>query len=244
MSSEKIFLSIVAPAYNEEDNIESVVRYWEKVLKENDLQGEIVITNDGSSDNTGKILEGLQQEYPNLVVVTFEKNGGYGRALSSSIIHARGRYVLTTDSDGQFDVAEYKCLMEKLEADQCDVVTGFRIKKADSPVRVFADRMLNKIVRLFFGTRLTDTNCALKLFKREALQSISIDANGFPTPTELVLKLEALGCSIAETGITHLEREGGISKLKTFSTGINFLKFLVYLKLKIRLYQSGILSKL
>lgn len=244
MPSKEIFLSIVAPAYNEEANIETVVHYWQKVLSENKLQGEIVITNDGSSDRTGDILKELKKEYPNLRVVSFKKNGGYGRALSSSIAHAKGQYILTTDSDGQFDVAEYKLLLEKLEKSGYDFITGFRIKKADSFVRVLADRMLNKIVRLFFGTRLTDTNCALKLFKREALQSISIDAKGFPTPTELVLKLEALGYLTTEVGITHQEREGGMSKLKTFSTGINFLKFLLYLKLKIWLYRSGVLNKL
>ena len=244
MPANNIFISFVAPAYNEEDNIESVVRYWEKVIVENDLQGEIVITNDGSSDRTGEILKELKKEYANLRVITFKKNGGYGRALSSSIAHARGEYILTTDSDGQFDVAEYKQLLEKMENGRYDMVTGFRKRKADGFVRVLADRMLNKIVRLFFGTRLTDTNCALKLFKRRALQAISIDANGYPTPTELVLKLEALGHPVTEVGITHLEREGGMSKLKTFSTGINFLKYLIYLKLKIRLHRSGVLNKL
>jgi glycosyltransferase involved in cell wall biosynthesis len=244
MPSKDIFLSIVAPAYNEEANIESVIRYWQKILSEDRLPGEIVITNDGSTDRTGEFLKRLKKEYPNLKVINFKTNGGYGRALSTSIAYARGKYILTTDSDGQFDVAEYKLLLNKLEKGGYDVVTGFRKRKVDSLAKVFADRVLNKIVRLFFGIRLTDTNCALKLFKREVIQSINIDANGYPTPTELLLKLNALGYSIAETGITHFEREGGKSKLKILSTGINFLKFLLYLKLKVRLYRSKVLNKL
>jgi len=83
--SEKIFLSVVAPVFNEEENIESVIRYWSKVLWESGRSSEIVVTNDGSKDNTAQILENLQKDIPNLKVITHEVNGGYGRALSSSI---------------------------------------------------------------------------------------------------------------------------------------------------------------
>ncbi len=240
-NNSKVFLSIVAPAYNEEENIEAVVRYWEQLLATEERRGEIVITNDGSQDNTKQILDRLQQEFPNLSVIHHEKNGGYGQALATAIKHSRGSYVLTTDSDGQFDVAEYKLLWQKLNEGDYDLVTGFRKKKSDSLPKVLADRVLNFLVRLLFGVKLRDTNCALKLFKGKLVRQLSIEAVSYPTPTELVIKANALGYRIGEVGITHLQRTAGESKLKTWHTGVNFFKFLCYLKLKLWLLRQKII---
>jgi len=83
--SEEIFISVVAPVFNEEENIENVIRYWSEVLWASKQNSEIVVTNDGSQDRTAEILANLQKDIPNLKVITHEVNGGYGRALSSSI---------------------------------------------------------------------------------------------------------------------------------------------------------------
>ncbi|MBC7261055.1 MAG: glycosyltransferase family 2 protein, partial [Chloroflexi bacterium] len=106
-----IFLSITAPAYNERENIEKLVTYWESLFTRDGIQGEIVIGEDGSTDGTKDILRGLQSKYDNLIVVDHAVNQGYGFALSSAIARSRGDYVLTIDSDGQFDAAEYTLLL-------------------------------------------------------------------------------------------------------------------------------------
>lgn len=239
--SNDIFLSVVTPVFNEEENIENVLRYWNDVLDSTDFSSEIVVTNDGSKDRTPDILAGLQKDIPRLKVISYEINGGYGRALSSSIKNSSGTWVITLDSDGQFDLKEYKLLLDKTLSENLDGVTGFRKKKQDTFIRVAADRILNKIVRFMFKVRFRDTNCALKLIKGNLIRDINLEARGYPNPTEIVVKLSVLGARLGEVGITHYEREGGLSKLNPFATGINFLKFLIYLKIKIKLYNKKIL---
>jgi len=242
--NKDIFLSVVAPVYNEEENIENVLRYWNDVLGAADFESEIVLTNDGSTDNTAGILASLQEEFPRLRVTSFEQNRGYGRALTSSIQASRGEWVVTLDSDGQFDLKEYKGLLEKALSEGLDGVTGYRKKKEDTPFRVFADRVLNLIVRTMFGVRFRDTNCAMKLIRGEFIRRVNIEARGYPAPTELTIKLCKLGARIGEMGITHMERQGGLSKLNPLGVSINFLKFLFYLRLRIYLYDKSIIHTL
>ncbi len=242
--NKDIFLSVVAPVYNEEENIENVVSYWNKVLDSAEFASEIVLTNDGSTDNTASILARLQKELPRLKVVSFERNGGYGKALTTSIQASSGEWVVTLDSDGQFDLKEYAGLLDKALSEGLDGVTGYRKKKEDTRFRVFADRTLNLIVRTMFRVRFRDTNCALKLIKGSFIRRTNIEARGYPAPTELTVKLCKIGASIGEMGITHIERQGGLSKLNPFAVSINFLKFLFYLRFKIYLYDKKIIHTL
>jgi len=239
-----IFMSVVAPVFNEEDNIETVLRYWDSILASASFSSEIVVTNDGSRDKTSDILSRLQKEIPRLKVISHEINGGYGRALSTSINNSSGKWVVTLDSDGQFDLKEYGLLLNKAQTENLDGVIGFRKKKQDTFIRVYGDRLLNKIVRILFKTDFKDTNCAFKIIKGPLIRNIYLEARGYPNPTETVIKLSASGAKLGEIGITHLEREGGMSKLHPIATGINFLQFLFFLKLKIVLYNKKILYKL
>ncbi len=237
-------LSVTAPVFNEEDNIERVLTYWDEVFKSAEIDGEIVITNDGSTDKTAGILQGLQEKIPRLRVVAHKQNGGYGRALSSAIRNSCGQWVVTIDSDGQFDLKDSIPLLTQALAEDLDGVTGYRGKKQDTLFRVFADRALNVIVRALFGIKYRDTNCALKVVKGDFLRQVNIEARGYPAPTETLIKLNRLGARIGEGRVTHLERVGGLSKLKPFQTSINFLKFLVYLKFKIYLYRTKVIHSL
>lgn len=243
-TSERPEISICAPAFNEEEGIAEVVRYWAQVIHEDGIRGQIVVANDGSTDRTLEILRELQEEFPFLVVVDYEPNRGYGYALSQAMARADGEYVVTIDSDGQFDAAEYRLLLTELRRGGYDLVTGYRKGKRDTFVRVVADRGLNVLVRLVFGLRLRDTNCALKLLRRDVAQAIEIEARGYPTPTEILVKADTLGYRIGEVGITHMERLAGESKLKTFRTAWQMGWFLVYLKMKQVLYRARILNRI
>lgn len=253
------YVSFTMPAYNEEDNIERTVRECQDGFNKASIAGvpsksesnggkwgEIVVTNDCSKDRTGEILRALQHEMPNLVVVTHHgKNQGYGRALSDAIQASRGQYIATIDSDGQFDPNDLPNLLDSLDSgSDPDCVAGFRKKKKDSFIRVFADRGLNFIVRTLFGIKHRDTNCAFKLIRGDILRNLNIETNGFQTPTEIILKLNAMGKSMVECGVTHRDREEGTSKLRVVKTSVDFLRFLFYLRTKIGLYRKGILAKL
>jgi glycosyltransferase involved in cell wall biosynthesis len=241
-SREEIFLSICAPAYNEEETIETVVRHFDDVLAEGKLPGEIVIGNDGSTDRTATILQSLQAELPRLRVVCLPENRGYGAALSAAVAASRGKYVLTLDSDGQFDAAEFPALLAELLRGGYDLVTGYRQEKQDRITRVLADRAFNMMVRGLFRLPLRDTNCALKLIDGQLARALKVEARGFPTPTELLVKAQTLGYHIGEVAITHHERAGGTTKLKALRTSWQMAVFLVYLKYKQILYRTRILN--
>lgn len=236
-----VFLSITAPAYNERENIENMVTYWQGVFADDGIHGEIIIGEDGSTDGTKGILAELQGRFDNLLVVDHAVNRGYGYALSSAIAASQGEHVLTIDSDGQFDAAEYRLLMAEMDKGY-DVVTGYRRRKQDSLLRVVADRVLNLIIRLLFRLPLRDTNCALKLFKGPVARRLKIEARGYPTPTELLVRAQTLGYRIGEVGITHHERAGGASKLKALRTSWHMLLFLAYLKYKQVLFRLNVIN--
>jgi glycosyltransferase involved in cell wall biosynthesis len=237
-------LSIVAPVYNEAEGIAQVVQYWLKVLQQNGASAEIVLANDGSTDRTLEILENLSENIPLLKVVSYSPNRGYGYALKTAIRASTGKWVITLDSDGQFDLADFPSLLKLQSEKQLDFVTGYRMKKKDNLFRVIADRSLNLIVRTMFSVSLRDTNCAMKLIRGELARTLNIEAKGYPTPTEITIKLITLGAKTSETGVHHLERLQGQSKLKFFRTVVSFFRFLFYLRKKVRLYKAGILQTL
>lgn len=244
MNSEVVELSVVAPVYNEAEGIEEIIRYWSQILKQNPYSSEIVLANDGSTDRTLEILRKMEAEIPNLRVVSYEPNRGYGYALRSAIRASKGRWIVTLDSDGQFDLADANKLMELRAKQDYDFVTGYRMKKKDNIFRILADRALNLIVRFLFHVRLRDTNCAMKLIQGDAARNLNIESKGYPTPTEITLKLIALGARTGEQGVTHSERLRGQSKLRLLGTSISFFRFLLYLKKKIQLHKAGIIQNL
>jgi dolichol-phosphate mannosyltransferase len=244
MTESGVELSVVAPVYNEAEGIEEVVRYWNGVLSGINLSSEIVLANDGSTDRTLDILQQLELSIPILRVVSYSPNRGYGYALKTAIRASKGEWVITLDSDGQFDLADFTKLYALCSRNDLEFVTGFRMKKKDNVFRIMADRGLNLFVRILFGTSLRDTNCAMKLVKGDIVRSLNIEAKGYPTPTEITLKLVTLGAKTGEEGVTHSERLRGQSKLHFLRTSISFFRFLFYLKRKIRLYKAGIIQSL
>lgn len=236
-------MSIVMPAYNEEANIEDTVRASFRALAATGLDGEVVVANDGSTDSTLAILNGLTGEFPNLVVVGHKRNMGYGAALKSAITASSGEYIVTIDSDGQFDIGELASFVGG-GLNGTAVITGYRRKKQDTLFRVGANRGLNALISLLFGMSLKDINCAFRLYRADALRSINIESSGYQAPSEIMIKLSDLGCGVREIGVGHLPRRGGKSALRPFRTIAQTSAFLIYLKLKLVLYRKGMLNSI
>ena len=232
---------MAAPCFNEAEGIAAVVADWDAVLTTRPECTEIVLCNDGSTDGTAAVLENLQSRFPRLQAVHHTANGGYGRALAAAIAATSGQYVVTIDSDGQFDLADAFVLIEELERGGYDGVTGWRVGKKDSTLRVLADRGMNLLVRALFRVSLRDTNCAIKVVKGDVLRALRIEARGYPTPTEICLRLIARGYRLGEHSVTHRERTAGASKLQPWRTAWSFLRFLFYLRCKLKLHRAGII---
>jgi glycosyltransferase involved in cell wall biosynthesis len=226
-------LSICAPAFDEEECIEDVVAGLLAMLDREAIDGEVLITDDGSRDRTPQILKRMSEADPRLRVVSPGRNQGYGRALRAAIGEARGDFVVTIDSDGQFDPNDIPRLLARQREADFDLVTGHRVRKRDTPLRVGADLGLRALVRTLFGVRVRDPNCALKLIRRRWVQGAKLEADGYPTPTEIVVRAHHEGLAIADIGVAHLPRAGGTTKLRLLRTAVDASRFLLGLRLRL-----------
>ena len=204
-------LSYFFPAHNEEANLAGLVEEALATLAGLAVTFEIIVVNDGSRDSTAAIADELAAAHPDVVrAVHHPTNLGYGSALRSGLGAARYELVAFTDGDRQFHVADLGRLTERLAAaDAPDVVVGFRIKRADPLIRTIYARVYRLANRLLFGLRVTDVDCACKLFRRDALDGLRVESGGAFFSAELLIKLRAAGRSVAEVGVAHYPRTAG-----------------------------------
>jgi len=204
-------LSYFFPAHNEEANLAGLVEEALATLPSLADTFEIIAVNDGSRDRTAAIADELTAAHPNLVrAVHHPTNLGYGAALRSGLAAARYELVAFTDGDRQFQVKDLGRLTERLRGgDDPDVVVGFRIKRADPPIRTIYARLYRLANRIFFGLTITDVDCACKLFRREALDGLRVESGGAFFSAELLIKLRAAGRSVVEVGVPHYPRTAG-----------------------------------
>ncbi len=204
-------LSYFFPAHNEEANIEALVAEALETLPQLAETFEIIAVDDGSRDRTGEIADRLAAENPDVVrVVHHMPNRGYGGALRSGFEHSRYELLCFTDGDLQFKIADLGRLIDRMgQPDKPDVVVGFRIKRADPFIRIAYARTYKLANRIFFGLRVTDVDCAAKLFRREALDGVRVESGGAFFSAELLIKILQQGRSIAEVGVPHYARTAG-----------------------------------
>lgn len=203
-------LSFFFPAHNEAENIEPLVREALGALSAMADQFEIIAVNDGSRDGTAEIADRLAAEHLSVRVIHHPTNRGYGAALRSGFAAARYPLVAFLDGDRQFRVADLVRLLDRIaKADAPDVVVGYRLRRADPPLRLVYARLYRLALRIFFGLRVRDPDCACKLFKRAALEGIRLESGGAFMSAELLIKLQHSGRKLAETGVPHYPRTAG-----------------------------------
>ena len=204
-------LSYFFPAHDEAENIEALVAEALEVLPRFADRFEIIAVDDGSRDETPQLADALASRHPGVVrVVHHEVNRGYGAALRSGFRAARYPLVCFTDGDRQFRLGDLGRLLERLEGnDRPDVVAGYRLRRADPAVRLLYARAYRACLRLFFGLRVRDPDCACKLIRRDALRDVRLESGGAFLSAELLIKLRERGCRIVEVGVPHYPRTAG-----------------------------------
>ena len=200
-------LSVVLPAYNEQDNISHTIKKVFTIIPRFAEEFEVIVTNDGSTDNTKGCLEALSDKYTSLKVITHEVNKGYGAALRSGFSKAKYDYIFYTDGDGQFDVEEIEKLVCLLSS--CDIAAAFRMTRSDGLHRALNAHAYNLFVNLLFGLNVKDIDCAFKLLKRGVFDSIDLKSNGAFISAELLIKAKKKGYVIKQCGVKHLARKKG-----------------------------------
>lgn len=200
-------ISVFFPCYNEEDNVErTVVKAIETLSKIADVY-EVVVVNDGSADRTLEKAQALAQKYPQVNVVSHEKNKGYGAALRTGFQHAQHDFVCFTDADGQFDFSEVKKFLAVIETR--DAVLGYRLKRQDKIHRKINTFIYKMVVDFLFGLRVKDIDCAFKMFRKEVFSKVFIESDGAVASAELLIKLKNAGFSFEEVGVSHYPRAAG-----------------------------------
>lgn len=201
-------LSIFFPFWNEEKNIEKVISAAIPVANSVASKWEIIMVDDGSSDNTLKIARNLAKNNSNLKVVTDSVNRGYGAALKAGFNNARYDLVVFNDGDNQFDFSEVSKFLEKIE--KSDIVIGYRKKRLDNPFRHFLMNLLKVWDFVLFGLYFRDIDCGFKLFKKEAIRKIMpLRSEGAMITTEILARAKKKKLKIAEVEVFHYPRKFG-----------------------------------
>jgi len=222
-------LSIIVPAYNEEENIADVISKIDSSL---DLPCELFVVNDYSTDRTHFIVEELSQKYPNLKLVHNTGEKGFANAVRSGFNQATGELVVVVMGDLCDDLGTIKRMLLKAE-EGYDVVCAARYIKGgarigSSKVKGFFSFFVSWSLHYFIGIPTHDIANAFKLYRRKVLDSINIESKGFELSLEIPLKAYYLGFKITEVPTVWRERQKGKSHFKMLSSFPSYLKFYLW----------------
>jgi glycosyltransferase involved in cell wall biosynthesis len=233
----------VLPCYNEELNIERTIRDCLTWFDAAGVDGEVIVTNDGSKDGSLALLRRLQSEIPNLKVVNHEVNQGYGAAIRSGCDAAEKTWVAFMDSDGQFHARDIERLFAVI--DGADYATGIREKRADNFQRWLNSRMYQTFVRLMLGVRPTDLNCGMKLFRRSVWTKIRpVVATGALINAEMFYAMKTNRIVWKEAHVPHYPRVAGTPTGANLKVIIRTFWELAKLKRSRRNYEAKLAAEL
>jgi len=240
-AEQRVAISIVVPAMNEQDNISLLYAQLVSLLDQLEKPYEIIFIDDGSTDNTFNVMKGLYEEHPDIVrVVRFRKNFGKTPALVAGFGHARGDVVFTMDGDLQDDPLEIPRYLEKLD-EGYDLVTGWKFPRLYPLSKTFPSHVFNGLVNKLTGVHLHDINCGFKAYRREVIEDPHLKLYG-DFHRFIPVIAASRGFRVAEIKVRHHPRKFGVSKFgaKRFAQGLidlmNILFLVTFLRWPLRLF--------
>lgn len=201
-------ISVVVPVFNEEESVLHFYAELKKILPSLTKEHEIIFIDDGSFDKTLDLIKDLEKKDKSVSVFSFRRNHGKAEALTFGFQKAKGDLILTMDADLQDKPSEIKKLLEK-QKEGYDLVSGWRKDRKDSFAKVIFSKTFNKFASMFWGTKLHDYNCGLKLYTRDAAKSLNL-YGGMHRFIPLLVAQE--GFTITEVAVVHDIRRYGKSK--------------------------------
>ena len=225
-------ISVFFPCYNEQENVGRTTEKALEVLEKLGTDFEVIIVDDGSADNTGKIGDDYAVGDDRVKVVHHPHNLGYGVALQSGFKAATKELVFYTDGDGQFDISEMPPLLELM--DRYDIVSCYRLNRRDSVVRKINGWCWTKLVCLLFGLKIRDIDCAFKLYKRVIFDNIELSSTGALIDTEILARATRKGYRIVQKGVHHYPRKAGEQSGANLRVILRAFRELLKLQRKIR----------
>ncbi len=230
METKEPYISVILPCLNEEKAIDFCVKSIVEVTSKNNLDAEIIVVDNGSTDNSQQIVQKLILNYSNLVLL-HEPVKGYGSAYQNGLRNARGKYIFMTDADATYDFEDIPRFIKKLEEGN-DLVVGNRFSgMMESNSMTFSHKwignpILSLLVKLFFKVKIHDIHCGARAISREAYSKITLYTLGMEFASEMIIKSAKAKLKVAEIPIKYKMRIGQ-SKLETFSDGWRHLRFIL-----------------
>ena len=208
-SGEQVDLSVVAPLYNESQNVAPLVEWILEALAPYPGTFEVILVDDGSRDDTWERVEAASLADPRIRGIALGRNVGQTAAMMAGFDHAGGRAVVSLDGDLQNDPRDIPALLEKLD-EGYDLVCGWRQRRQDKfLLRKVPSWVANRIIRRLTGVPITDNGCSLKAYRRDLLDRISLYAEQH----RFIPALSAsVGARITEMPVRHHARRFGESK--------------------------------
>jgi glycosyltransferase involved in cell wall biosynthesis len=202
-------LSLVLPCHNEAENLGWLIPHVAEVLPRLAERCEVVLVDDGSTDGSAAVAAsaaaaaGLE-----LRVVRHAVKSGYGVTVADGLRATQLEYSAFTDADGQFEVADFALLVPLLAS--ADLVGGWREERQDAAMRSVVSGVFNVVLRLLYGLRVRDVDCAMKVMRTSFLRSIDIESRSALMNAELYIKAQRLGLRVAQVGVPHHPRTMGV----------------------------------
>jgi glycosyltransferase involved in cell wall biosynthesis len=204
---DKISISVFSPCYNEEKNFGKLLKGMLDFLPEISSDFEIIIVDDGSTDSTAEIARKYAMNHSQVKVISHKRNMGYGAALRTGFENCNKDYIFFTDGDNQFDISEMTKLLPYIR--DYDIVTGYRLKRRDNFIRKINEFNFNRLVRILFGLKVKDLNCAFKIYRKEVIKSLKLRSTLAFINSELLIRAKKKGFTLKEVGVTHYPRKWG-----------------------------------
>lgn len=247
---EQIELTIIAPMYNEEENVESTFYSILETMRDFKRPWELIFVNDGSTDNTLSMARKLEKSHPRLRVISYKPNMGRGYALRTGFKNARGDYIITIDFDLSYHPEHIIKLYKALKEDESvDVVLGSPYMAGGKTVgvpkkRLIISKLSNKFINIFFPADIKTSTCILRGYKKDVINSLELESNDKEIHLEILSKLLTLGYKVKEIPATLQVRKKGTSKFDFFSFIKSHLEYSLFERPAILFGIIGLISLL
>ncbi len=212
MNTDKPYISIIIPVYNEGDNLETLFTRLLPVMRQMGRPFEIIFTDDGSRDRSLAILKGFRSESPEVRIIEFNGNFGQHMAILAAFEMSSGDIVVTLDADLQNPPEEIPKLVRKME-EGCDVVGTIRLKRQDTLFRRAASRIVTHTTNKITGMRMSDYGCMLRAYRRDVVDNINRCQE---TTTFIPALAQTFAANPCEVEVAHAERAKGESKYSLY----------------------------
>lgn len=197
-------LSIFFPVFNEEANLEVLLNQALRIIPQIAKQYELLIINDGSTDDSLKIAQKIAKKHNEIKVLSHPSNLGYGEVLKTGIKQSQYEWIFWTDSDLQFDLAEIVNLVR--ESNKYQAIIGYRKKRVEGIFRHFNANLFKLYIDLLFRIKVKDIDCAFKLFQADLLKKLKLSSGSAFTSAEILYLLKKKGIKFKEIPVTHYPR--------------------------------------